>query len=108
MSNSCVNGIIYSWMSPRFRDEVKIFLAKYCHISENFLVSLNPYKTICNPYDPYFMIKHNFQNNPRPSHSPTEVTEAPSPEAFKGGTQISERSGRVNVVASKTLTLQQL
>ena len=39
MSNSCVNGIIYSWMSPRFRDEVKIFLAKYCHISENFLVS---------------------------------------------------------------------
>ena len=93
-------------MSPRFRDEVKIFLAKYCHISENFLVSLNPYATHMNRM--YDTIKYNFQNNPRPSHSPTEVTEAPSPEAFKGGTQISERSGRVNVVASKTLTLQQL
>ena len=86
-------------MSPRFRDEVKIFLAKYCHISENFLVST--LKTFLNK-------NRSIQNNPRPSHSPTEVTEAPSPEAFKGGTQISERSGRVNVVASKTLTLQQL
>ena len=101
MSNSCVNGIIYSWMSPRFRDEVKIFLAKYCHISENFLVST--FETFLNKN-----FNHPIQNNPRPSHSPTEVTEAPSPEAFKGGTQISERSGRVNVVASKTLTLQQL
>ena len=101
MSNSCVNGIIYSWMSPRFRDEVKIFLAKYCHISENFLVSA--LETFLNKN-----FNHSIQNNPRPSHSPTEVTEAPSPEAFKGGTQISERSGRVNVVASKTLTLQQL
>ena len=101
MSNSCVNGIIYSWMSPRFRDEVKIFLAKYCHISENFLVSALEIFLNKN-------FNHPIQNNPRPSHSPTEVTEAPSPEAFKGGTQISERSGRVNVVASKTLTLQQL
>ena len=88
-------------MSPRFRDEVKIFLAKYCHISENFLVSA--LDTFLNKN-----FNHLIQNNPRPSHSPTEVTEAPSPEAFKGGTQISERSGRVNVVASKTLTLQQL
>ena len=86
-------------MSPRFRDEVKIFLAKYCHISENFLVSA---------LETFLNKNHLIQNNPRPSHSPTEVTEAPSPEAFKGGTQISERSGRVNVVASKTLTLQQL
>ena len=47
MSNSFMNGIIYSWISPKFRDEVKGLLCKWIN-SKN---------------------KMN-----RPSHSPTEVT----------------------------------
>ena len=29
MSNSFMNGIIYSWISPKFRDEVKGLLCKW-------------------------------------------------------------------------------
>ena len=29
LANSFINGIIYSWMSPKFRDEARGFLTRY-------------------------------------------------------------------------------
>ena len=54
LSNSFINGIIYSWMSPKFRDEARSFLMRY-------------------------LLKRNTYGN-RPSHSPTEVSDVPTPE----------------------------